>query len=169
MAALLGSNAPLQAQDKEKPGFEIVKGDNAEEVIYKGTCTFNDLTRVDAFHLRERSGEYRPDSRQAQALAANLKHYQLVVFLGTWCEDSHRMIPQLYRVLNDVSYPMDQLKIYALDRAKTGRNGEEKKYNITNVPTIIVLEHDKEKGRITETVQQSVEGDLVKIIEKESE
>lgn len=58
------------------------------------------------------------------------------------------------------------MQIFALDRDKKGRNGEEKQYKITNVPTVIVLQDGNERGRITETVKQNVESDLLEIINK---
>jgi hypothetical protein len=61
---------------------------------------------------------------------------------------------------------MEQMQIFALDRDKKGRNEEEKQYKITNVPTVIVLQDGNEKGRITETVKQNVESDLLEIIKR---
>ena len=54
--------------------------------------------------------------------------------------------------------------MYGVDRAKTTRNGDEKKYGITLVPTIILFKDGKEVGRITETVKKSIEEDLATII-----
>ena len=114
----------------------------------------------------EQSENYKPDESKIESLSEELNKYQLIVFLGTWCEDSHRLIPQLYRVLTDTGYPLEQMEIFALDRDKKGKNGVEKQYNITNVPTIILLQDGREKGRITETVKQNVESDLWEIINK---
>lgn len=143
--------------------FEEVKSTNDAEVIYKGSCTFDDIEKVPAFKLTEQSENYNPDESKIESLSEELNKYQIIVFLGTWCEDSHRLIPQLYRILTDTGYPLEQLQIFALDRDKKGRNGEEKQYNITNVPTVIVLQDGKEKGRITETVKKNVESDLLEI------
>ena len=89
----------------------------------------------------------------------------MVVFLGTWCADSRTMIPQLYKVVKEAGMPEAQITVYATDRNKTVPGGIEKKYRITNVPTIILFDGDKEMGRITETVKINVENDLLNIIE----
>jgi thiol-disulfide isomerase/thioredoxin len=161
IALIFGSNM-LHAQYQSD--FEEVQRTNNDEVIYKGSCTFDDVEKVPAFKLIEQSENYKPDENKIELLSEELNKYQLIVFLGTWCEDSHRLIPQLYRVLTDTGYPLEQLQIFALDRDKKGRNGEEKQYNITNVPTVIVLQDGSEKGRITETVKKNVESDLLEIM-----
>jgi thiol-disulfide isomerase/thioredoxin len=164
LGALLFGSIMLRAQYQSD--FEEVKSANGAEVIYKGSCTFDDVEKVPAFKLIEQSENYKPDESTIESLSEELNKYQLIIFLGTWCEDSHRLVPQLYRVLTDVGYPFEQLQILALDRDKKGRNGEEKQYKITNVPTIIVMQDGNEKGRITESVKQNVERDLLEIINK---
>ncbi|WP_118949819.1 thioredoxin domain-containing protein [Taibaiella helva] len=166
IAALIAGAAGARAQNKSD--FEMVKSDNKDEVIYKGPLTFDDIREVKAFHLEKNAARYDPNPQELALLTDKLKEYQLVVFLGTWCEDSHKLIPELYKVLTATNYPSDrQLQLYALDRSKKGREGEEQPYQITNVPTIILLKEGKEKGRITEIVEKSIEGDLLRIIEKE--
>lgn len=164
LGALIFGSIMLHAQYQSD--FEIVNSTNEAEVIYKGSCTFDDVEKVPAFKLMEQSENYKPDESKIESLSEELNKYQLIVFLGTWCEDSHRLIPQLYRVLTDTGYPLEQMEIFALDRDKKGKNGVEKQYNITNVPTIILLQDGREKGRITETVKQNVESDLWEIINK---
>lgn len=165
LAIMLAAGASLQAQVQSD--YEIVKSDNKEEVIYKGACTFEDIAGVKAFDLVRKSEKYKPDAAATEALLGKLGDYQMVIFLGTWCEDSHKLIPELYRVLQNTNYQLDELQLYALDRDKKGKNSEELPYHITNVPTIILLKDNKEIGRITETVEKSIESDLLKIVEKE--
>ena len=93
-----------------------------------------------------------------------MKQYTMVVFLGTWCDDSHYLIPRLERVLQMINYPQSKLTMYGVDRAKTAKNGEEIKYGVTLVPTIILFKDGKEVGRITETVKKTIEEDLASII-----
>lgn len=155
----------MMAHAQYKSDYETIKSADEGEVIYKGSVTFKDMDQVKAFNLEEQSRKYKASASAVKFLSDQLNQYDLVIFLGTWCEDSHRLIPQLYRVLEDSGYSLLQLNIYALDRDKKGPGGIEKEYNITNVPTIIVMQKDgKEKGRITETVNKSVEADLEAII-----
>jgi len=151
------------AQKQPQSDFEVLKGKNDSDVVYRGTVTFEDIRRVPAFRFEEAVKDYSPKEKAMQALDG-LKDYQLVVFLGTWCEDSHRMIPQLYKVLQAAHYPMESLSLNALDRDKQGKDDIASRYKITLVPTVVVLKDGKEMGRITEIPDKTVEQDLLKII-----
>ncbi len=118
--------------------------------------------------MKNGRNEYMADKDAVRILSNKLKEYSLIVFLGTWCGDSHELIPKLEKVLMMAGYPQQLLTLYAVDRTKETKDGANKKFDITNVPTIIVMKDGKEKGRITETVQRSIEEDLVAIIGKEN-
>lgn len=154
----------LKAQTKHTLTYEIIPGKNDSDIVYRGPVTFNDIKLVPAFHFDESVKDYKPKSSAIKALQGNLSQYKLNVFLGTWCADSHIMLPELYKVLLLTAYPLDSLSLFALDRDKHTSAGQEMPYKITLVPTIIVLKDGKEMGRITEMPQKSVEKDLLKII-----
>ncbi|PSK93987.1 thioredoxin family protein [Taibaiella chishuiensis] len=156
----------MSVQAQNKSDYEVIPSENNTEVIYKGQCTFDDIGKVAAFHLQENAAAYKPDAAVTAALKEKLGAYRLTLFLGTWCEDSHYLVPQLYKVLEAAGYPLNTITLYAVDRAKKARNHEEETYAITNVPTLIVSQGDKETGRITESVHKSVEQDLLDIIVK---
>ncbi|KAA5533360.1 hypothetical protein F0919_12510 [Taibaiella lutea] len=160
------SFSQTMAQTQVQSNFEILKGKNDSDIVYRGPLTFDDISRVPAFHLEAAAENYNPKTKAIKALSNELADYKLVVFLGTWCEDSHRMIPELYKVLKLVNYPMESLSLIALDREKLDKNDITPPYEITRVPTIIVLKDNKETGRITEVPDKSVEQDLLKILRK---
>lgn len=96
-----------------------------------------------------------------------LNSYNMTVFLGTWCGDSKRNFPRLMKILDATKFPHTKLTIIALNRKKQSPNGEEVKYNITHVPTIILEKYGKEIGRITEEPETGfIEKDLLNIIKK---
>ncbi|GGP01476.1 hypothetical protein GCM10010992_02000 [Cloacibacterium rupense] len=98
---------------------------------------------------------------------AKINSYNITVFLGTWCEDSHRNFPRLIKILDETKFPKNKLLIIAVNRKKQSPNGEEVKYNITKVPTIILEKYGKEIGRITEEPETGyIEKDLLNIIKK---
>ncbi|MCW3122335.1 MAG: thioredoxin, partial [Flavipsychrobacter sp.] len=138
------------------------------EQVFNGQLTFEDLDREKTFDwFKKGRDEYNPDPRTMIDLRPKLAEYSMVVFLGTWCDDSHVLVPKLERVMAMANYPVRQIAMYGTDREKTTKNGEQKKYKVTLVPTVILLKDNKEVGRITETVQKSVEADLLAIIEKD--
>ncbi|WP_313360713.1 thioredoxin family protein [Empedobacter sp.] len=96
----------------------------------------------------------------------NLRNYRLEVFVGTWCPDSRRELPRLYKILDDIKFPQNRLKVIGVNRQKKSFNGEEINKNVTHVPTIIVYNNKKEEvGRIVESpVSGYLEEDLAQIV-----
>ncbi len=119
---------------------------------------------------------YKTDAKSIEELKkSNFNAYQLTVFVGTWCEDSHREFPRLMKILDEIGYPSENLNIIALDRDKKSPNKEEINQNIERVPTIIlskkfdnkgnIIKDIKELGRIVEFPESGwLERDLLKII-----
>ncbi|REC53319.1 thioredoxin [Chryseobacterium piscium] len=113
--------------------------------------------------------EYALDQKAVGELRKNnITSYNLIVFVGTWCEDSHRDFPRLMKILEEVKYPDSRLTIIAVNRKKESPTGDEVKYNVSKVPTIIVEKYGKEIGRIIEMPTTGyVERDLVEILKKD--
>ena len=150
----------------QNTNYNISKDPKGEGLIYNGQITFDDLNKEPTFTwLKTGYDEYKPQEKTINYLRANLKYFSIIVFLGTWCDDSHYLIPKLEKVLQLTEYPQSKLTMYGADREKKTKNGDEKKYGITLVPTIIVFNNDgREVGRITETVNKSIEEDIANII-----
>jgi thiol-disulfide isomerase/thioredoxin len=116
---------------------------------------------------------YQPDEAIVQKLRRKLKKYSITVFMGTWCGDSKREVPRLYKVLDAANFPEEKLRVIGVNNArsnyKQAPNGEEKGLNIHRVPTIIVYnKKGKEVGRIVEHPVESLEADLLQICRKKS-
>lgn len=113
--------------------------------------------------------EYALDQKAVNELRKDkFNSYNLIVFMGTWCEDSHRDFPRLMKILDELKYPDSRLTIIAVNRKKESPTGDEVKYNIQKVPTIIVEKYGKEIGRIIEMPTTGyIERDLVEILKKD--
>jgi len=150
--------------------YSVSKDPGDGSVIFNGKITFTDLDNEPTFTwLKTGREEYKPNEEKLDYLRLHLKEYAMVVFLGTWCDDSHELIPKLEKLLQMTVYPTDRLTMYGTDRAKKTKNGEHKQYDVTLVPTIILISNGKEAGRITESVEKSIEADLAAIITKQHE
>jgi hypothetical protein len=137
-----------------------------EAVVFKGQLTFDDLQKEPSFSwFSTGAASYKPDSADIKLLKKHLPNYNLVVLLGTWCDDSQLLIPRLYKVLTASAFPMDKYAMYGVDRAKEAKYVEHKLYRLEKVPTIIVYRGHTEVGRIVETTKKSIEKDLAGIIE----
>ena len=157
---LLASTTAMAQTPTYIPSKDSVDGG----IIFNGPVTFDDLNGEVTFTWTGHSKEYKPYDKVIDYLQKYLKDYSIVVFMGTWCDDSHILIPRLERVLIQANYPLAKVTMYGVDRAKRTKNGEEKKYNITLVPTIILFKNGKEVGRITENVKKTMEDDLAAIV-----
>lgn len=113
--------------------------------------------------------EYAIDQKAVDQLKKDkINSYNLIVFMGTWCEDSHRDFPRLMKILDELKFPEGKLSIIAVNRKKESPSGEEGLYNIQKVPTIIVQKYGKEIGRIIEMPTTGyIERDLVEILKKD--
>lgn len=145
--------------------YEVSKDKENGQTVYKGPITFGDLFKETEFSwLQKGIDDYKPDTASIGLLHARLPRYTLIVFMGTWCDDSQNLIPKLYRVLRSAGYPIDRVQLFGVDRAKTTTGVEHRLYRITKVPTIILTSQSVEVGRITETVKVSIEQDLVNLL-----
>lgn len=119
------------------------------------------------WYLKEHD-EYALDQKAISELKKErLGSYDVIVFMGTWCEDSHRDFPRLTRILEEVGYPENKMTIIAVNRKKESPSGDESLYNIQKVPTIILKRYGKEVGRIVEMPTSGyIERDLAEILKK---
>lgn len=90
--------------------------------------------------------------------------YDVTIYMGTWCGDSRKEVPIVIKSLKEAGYDMSKLKILALNQYKQARNREELGNNIHRVPTIIFSKNGKEKGRIVEHPNNSIEQDIDQIL-----
>ncbi len=90
----------------------------------------------------------RTDAKEA--LEKNKDSVRLLVFIGTWCEDSHFIIPKLYATTDAAGFPDKNITLIGVDRNKTTLGNLTEALNVKNVPTIIVMKNGKELGRIVE-------------------
>ena len=115
---------------------------------------------------------YKPNDSLVKSIRKVRKHLKFVVFGGSWCEDTHIWLPRFYKVMESAGVKKKNIALYGVDRDKKpagnvkDKTAPERDYKIDRVPTFIVYYDDKEIGRIIESVRNSVEEDIVKILEK---
>lgn len=111
--------------------------------------------------------EYRIDSVTANQLMPLLKHKKLEIFMGTWCGDSKREVPRMFKILDYSRVRPSQVKMIMVDNRdstyKQSPSHEEKGKFIHRVPCLIVYDKNKEMNRIVEFPVVSLEKDLLSI------
>jgi hypothetical protein len=160
--ALCLSAPAAQAQIR----YDVLNDEQGGGLIFKGNCTFDDLQEEASFDwFNAGYNDYNPDPAAIEVLKKKLPSCQIVIFMGTWCDDTHNVLPKLYKTLL-LSHCFTNYKMYGVDRDKKSKEGENETYKVVNVPTIIVLKGKQEVGRIVESPRESVEKDLAKLVEK---
>ncbi|MCB0456129.1 MAG: hypothetical protein R2776_00265 [Flavobacteriaceae bacterium] len=112
--------------------------------------------------------EYQPKESVINQLKTLLPQYTITLFMGTWCGDSKRETPRLFKIMETANYPMDRITSIALGRKnnayKQSPGGEHEGLHIHRVPTFIIYKDGKEINRIVEHPVVSLEEDLLQIL-----
>ncbi|MBT8259785.1 MAG: thioredoxin family protein [Bacteroidia bacterium] len=108
--------------------------------------------------------DYNVNDSLASLVKSNLKSVKIKAFLGTWCEDSQREIPNFIKILKHIDFNSKDLDIVAVNREKKTPQGLENNLNIINVPTFIFYKNGEEINRIVEYPLESLEQDMLKIL-----
>lgn len=125
----------------EKPNEKTYKGIISREVLLSDT-SFKWYAANQA--------NYAPNSSAVEELKRNADSIELLVFMGTWCDDSQFIIPKLFALLDAAGFPKDHVTLIGVDRNKKTLSHLCEALNIVNVPTIIALKDGKELGRVVE-------------------
>lgn len=113
---------------------------------------------------------YEPDKKIVQELTPLLSQYTIEAYMGTWCGDSKREVPRMYKVLEKANFNLDRLTLIGVDNTKENYKqspgGEHEGKTIHRVPTFIIKKNGKEIQRIVESPVVSLENDLLTLITK---
>ena len=111
---------------------------------------------------------YKLDSSTILQFSKQIKNKTFEIFMGTWCGDSKREVPRFFKILNYCKVPPSKIKLVMLDyedsNYKQSPGREEEGMDIHRVPDLIVFESGKEIGRIVESPIESLEKDLMHIL-----
>lgn len=114
--------------------------------------------------------ESEPDIEAAAAMLAALEGSEVMVFLGTWCSDSGRELPRLWRAFDELGVMTPEMIRYiGVNRDKTEPAEWVAGVDLEWVPTILVRRDGKELGRIVESSPNGIERDLLALLEGETE
>lgn len=92
--------------------------------------------------------------------ALKLKDKDLVVLFGTWCHDSKREVPKMLKILERSNVALSSLKLIAVDYEKRVPQDITELHNLKFTPTFVLLDENREVGRVVERPQLSLVLDL---------
>ncbi|MEO9021818.1 MAG: thioredoxin family protein [Ginsengibacter sp.] len=130
----------------------LADSSNGNSKMFEGIITKKDLTSepsFDTWYAESQRVYQRPDTAAVNAFR-NHKDLYFIVFGGTWCEDTHYILPKFYKIQEDAGFPESHIALYATDRKYITEGNIAQALNVKNVPTIIVMKNGKELGRVVE-------------------
>ena len=112
--------------------------------------------------------DYKTDTIVADQLKPFLQNKRFIIFMGTWCGDSKKEVPKMYKLLDYCGMHPSQIELINVDIYdsvyKQSPTHEERGLNIHRVPDLLIYENKKEIGRIVESPVVSLEKDLLAIV-----
>ncbi len=132
--------------------FEIsIDSNHANGRVYKGLIGKKILQQDSTFKwYNDNQKGYEPDSQIVRTFSMNKQKLSFLIFGGTWCGDTQFILPRFFRLAEMAGIPDDAITLLGVDRKKESAGNLSATMGITNVPTIIVLVHGKETGRLVE-------------------
>ncbi len=144
-----------------------IHSDYEDQTIMIGAINWDGLTKEPyANWFKPNYLNYPVDTAALATIADKMADIEIVVFMGTWCEDSQAQVPQFYRILDYLRYPLGKMKVMGIDKAEDGLiiTPEAAEYAIDKVPTFIFFRDGHELGRIREYPVKTIEKDMREII-----
>ena len=110
--------------------------------------------------LPEWTSDAELDVEAVRGLASVTPGAEVTVIFGTWCSDSRRDVPRLWRAFDAAGALPFSVKFFGLDRAKTAPGFDKSGNDLQYVPTIVVKREGREVGRIVESTREPIEREL---------
>lgn len=132
--------------------YEITKDEkHPEQHILRGIINKYLVQNDDSYkwYVQSQNG-YKPDTATLNAFERSKGKVQFIVFGGTWCEDTQFILPKFFKLQEMSGVEDTVISFFGVNRAKKTLASFADAFNITNVPTIIVMKNGKEIGRVVE-------------------
>ncbi|MBN8837016.1 MAG: thioredoxin family protein [Sphingobacteriia bacterium] len=124
---------------------------NRNEKVLKGFVNRSVIEKDTSYKWFDENMKWGKLNEQAvETFRTKKNDFTMVVFAGTWCEDTQTLLPVFYRLVAESGYSEKNITLYCVDRDKQTTKELAQKFNPTHTPTFIVLHNNKEIGRVTE-------------------
>lgn len=119
--------------------------------ILKGFISRQELQTDSSFTwFAQNSKGYTPDASAVAALKGAKDSVYILAFGGTWCGDTKFILPKFFALADASGISPDHITLVGVDHNKKTVQHLSETFNITNVPTFIVLKNGQELGRVVE-------------------
>ncbi len=145
---------------------------NQNQPILLGHCSLSALQQKSyADWYNKNYTSYQLDSSVIQQLQTKMNNYTIEIFLGTWCGDSKREVPRMMKVLQAAQIDTNNVRLIFVSNNSNAykQSPQQEQLNkfIHRVPTFIVYKNNKEVNRIVESPVETLEKDLLQIVNQQ--
>lgn len=131
------------------------------EILY-GICDRSGLEEGEfGLAFQEYYRSYKPEKEVVAQLRKLRREVEILIVLGTWCSDTRKQVPRFFKILDQMKFGNENLKMICVDRDKEAGVEDFVKLDIQRVPTFIVYVKGREAGRIIEKPYNTLERDLL--------
>ncbi len=142
-----------------------IEDENEDQTMLIGKFTKEDLQQAPYSRwFNNGYTNFNPSEEAMGTIKNNISEYEIIAFMGTWCADSRREIPKLYKILDEAGYDLSKLTIIGVDRNKVTPEETEAAWDLDRVPTLIFMKDGKEVNRFVEYPRASIEEDIANIV-----
>lgn len=134
--------------------------------ILIGNCTREGFSTIKSDFDSAFKAEYSLYSTEKPLLPIlkeQIQGIKIVVVFGTWCGDSKEWLPRFMKVMDEINFPMKNIKLIGVDRDKKAGKLDISDLKIERVPTFIFYRDRKELGRIIEVPADILEKEILNI------
>jgi thiol-disulfide isomerase/thioredoxin len=110
---------------------------------------------------------YQPNAEVVDQIKPLLKNVTFELIVATWCPDSKRETPRFIKLLSKLDLAKSRYKMIAVNRKKVSPEAGVTEGYIDYVPTFIIRQNGNEIGRIVERPTETLERDLLAILDKD--
>ena len=154
----------ILASCSPKNALMVTKDKDGSKMLL-GISDKNALMNDKAFGwFRAGYDKYKPSAAPVKVISQIAPSLHIEVFGGTWCDDTHDLLPEFYKVMDAAKVSDTQITLHLVNRDKKTKDGSSEKYKITNVPTFIVFIGGKQVGKVVESAKKSIEADIADML-----
>ncbi|MGV3658245.1 MAG: thioredoxin family protein [Chitinophagaceae bacterium] len=146
MTVLLAAVVTLTAQAQTE---EVTEASGQKYI--KGFVSKEKLKSDPAYGWYHRQTEdYTPEATVVDAFKKAKDSVRILAFSGLWCDDTKYIIPRFYAITDAAGMDSSRIVMLGVDRDKKTIELMAETFDVTLVPTLIVLKNGKEVGRVVE-------------------
>ena len=142
LALVIMASAAAQTEEVTEPtGHKYIKGFVSKQKLATDPA-------YGWYHRQTK--DFTPDAKVVEAFKGAKDSVRILAFSGLWCDDTKYIIPRFYAITDAAGFDSSRIVMLGVDRDKKTIERMAETFDVTLVPTIIILKNGKEVGRVVE-------------------